>query len=176
MSVVAEETEDQLEADERGAEAAQADPHALTNLTPQAAEKQSRMLQRSGSSNSIASTASAYSNVPDSSSQPIAATSAPAAAQQTRSGPPETIFLQLGRDMKKAKLDPSTWPTFASLRTLFTDKFAYNPGLADFPSIYLRDTSSGVQYELEDVEELTNNCVLSLNIERELQLSIVEYI
>ena len=68
--------------------------------------------------------------------------------------------------MKKAKLDAESWPTFAALRTLFTDKFAYNPGLADFPPIYLRDSASGVQYELEDVEEIKENSVLSLNIER----------
>ncbi|TEB15912.1 AIP3-domain-containing protein [Coprinellus micaceus] len=59
------------------------------------------------------------------------------------------------------------WPpqSFASLRVLFVDKFSYNPGQDNFPAIYIRDPSSGVQYELEDVEEVKDKCLLSLNIE-----------
>lgn len=57
--------------------------------------------------------------------------------------------------------------TFGSLRMLFVDKFAYNPGQEDFPAIYIRDPSSGVQYELEDMDEVKQNSLLSLNIERE---------
>ncbi|KAF7309822.1 AIP3 domain-containing protein [Mycena indigotica] len=76
---------------------------------------------------------------------------------------PFTIFLQLGREVKKAKVDRNI--SFASLRVLFVDKFSYNPGLENFPTIYIRDPSSGVQYELEDVEEVQEKCLLSLNIE-----------
>jgi hypothetical protein len=76
--------------------------------------------------------------------------------------------------MKKAKLDPATSPTFASLRMLFTDRFAYNPGLADFPAIYVRDQTSGVQYELEDMDEIKEHSVLSLNIERESASGVSE--
>jgi hypothetical protein len=50
---------------------------------------------------------------------------------------------------------------------LFVDRFAYNPGQEDFPAIYIRDPSSGVQYELEDPDEVNDKCLLSLNIERE---------
>jgi hypothetical protein len=57
--------------------------------------------------------------------------------------------------------------SFATLRVLFVDKFSYNPGQENFPAIYIRDPSSGVQYELEDVEEVTDKCLLSLNIEGE---------
>ena len=83
------------------------------------------------------------------------------------SGTPETItvFMQVGREVKKAKMEPGL--TFSSLRMLFVDKFAYNPGQEDFPAIYIRDPSSGVQYELEDTDEVKDNCLLSLNIERE---------
>jgi hypothetical protein len=49
------------------------------------------------------------------------------------------------------------------------DKFSYNPGLENFPAIYIRDPSSGVQYELENMEEVKQKCLLSLNIEREYQ-------
>ena len=51
---------------------------------------------------------------------------------------------------------------------LFVDKFAYNPGQGNFPAIYIRDPSSGVQYELEELEEVKSGCLLSLNIERAL--------
>lgn len=76
-----------------------------------------------------------------------------------------TVFLQVGREVKKAKMEPGL--TFSSLRMLFVDKFAYNPGQEDFPAIYIRDPSSGVQYELEDTDEVKERCLLSLNIERE---------
>ena len=76
-----------------------------------------------------------------------------------------TVFLQVGLEVKKAKMDPGL--TLSSLRMLFVDKFAYNPGQEDFPAIYIRDPSSGVQYELEDTDEVKDNCLLSLNIERE---------
>ncbi|KAG5653411.1 hypothetical protein H0H81_000698 [Sphagnurus paluster] len=74
-----------------------------------------------------------------------------------------TVFLQLGREVKKAIIEPNL--TFASLRVLFVDKFSYNPGQDNFPAIYIRDPSSGVQYELEDTDEVKDKCLLSLNIE-----------
>ena len=75
-----------------------------------------------------------------------------------------TVFLQLGREVKKVKIEPGL--TFSSLRVLFVDKFSYNPGLENFPAIYIRDPSSGVQYELENMDEVQEKCLLSLNIER----------
>lgn len=80
------------------------------------------------------------------------------------SGSKITVFLQLGREVKKATIDPGL--SVASLRILFVDKFSYNPGLENFPAIYIRDPSSGVQYELEDMDEVKEKCLLSLNIER----------
>ena len=74
------------------------------------------------------------------------------------------VFLQLGREVKKVKIEPGL--TFSSLRVLFVDKFSYNPGLENFPAIYIRDPSSGVQYELENTDEVQEKCLLSLNIER----------
>ncbi|TFY64773.1 hypothetical protein EVJ58_g2390 [Rhodofomes roseus] len=55
--------------------------------------------------------------------------------------------------------------TQSSLKLLFVDKFSYNPGQENFPAIYIRDPSSGVQYELEDMDEIKDRCLLSLNIE-----------
>ncbi|KAF9462882.1 actin interacting protein 3-domain-containing protein [Collybia nuda] len=74
-----------------------------------------------------------------------------------------TVFLQLGREVKKATIEPNL--SFSSLRVLFVDKFSYNPGKENFPAIYIRDPSSGVQYELEDTDEVKEKCLLSLNIE-----------
>ena len=98
------------------------------------------------------------------------AASAPKPLPSAPSGAPEsiTVFLQVGREVKKAKMEPGL--TFSSLRMLFVDKFAYNPGQEDFPAIYIRDPSSGVQYELEDADEVKDSCLLSLNIEREYSL------
>ncbi|PLW29194.1 hypothetical protein PCASD_14628 [Puccinia coronata f. sp. avenae] len=76
---------------------------------------------------------------------------------------PCTIFLQLGRDVKKATLDST--PTIASLRVLFMDRFQFNPGSGSFPEIYLRDPQSGIQYQLEDMSEVKDRVVLSLNID-----------
>jgi hypothetical protein len=75
------------------------------------------------------------------------------------------VFLQLGREVKKAMIEPGL--SFSSLRVLFVDKFSYNPGLENFPAIYIRDPSSGVQYELENMDEVKEKCLMSLNIERE---------
>ncbi|KZT66100.1 AIP3-domain-containing protein [Daedalea quercina L-15889] len=74
-----------------------------------------------------------------------------------------TVFLQVGREVKKAMIEPGM--TQSSLKLLFVDKFSYNPGQDNFPAIYIRDPSSGVQYELEDMDEIKDRCLLSLNIE-----------
>ena len=76
-----------------------------------------------------------------------------------------TVFLQVGRVVKKTSIEPGL--TFSTLRVLFVDKFSYSPGQDNFPAIYIRDPSSGVQYELEDVDEVKEKVLLSLNIERE---------
>lgn len=81
---------------------------------------------------------------------------------------PFTVFMQVGREVKKATVEPGL--TMAMLRILFMDKFSYSPGMDSFPAIYIRDGSSGIQYELEDMEEIKDRCLLSLNIEREFRI------
>ncbi|KAI0929563.1 hypothetical protein AcV7_005058 [Taiwanofungus camphoratus] len=76
---------------------------------------------------------------------------------------PYPVFLQVGREVKKVTIEPGL--SFSSLRMLFVDKFSYSPGQENFPAVYIRDPSSGVQYELEDVDEVKPKCLLSLNIE-----------
>lgn len=94
--------------------------------------------------------------------------SEPSTSRATLPANPErlTVFLQVGRQVKKVALDTDGL-SFASLRVLFVDKFSYTPGSSNFPGIYIRDPSSGVQYELEDVDEVQDKCLLSLNVERE---------
>jgi len=85
-----------------------------------------------------------------------------------------TIFLQIGGQVKKVTMEPVT--SFAQLRVLFMNKFLYNPGKENFPEIYIRDPASGVQYELEDVAEVKDKCLLSLNIERKYLQHINQFV
>ncbi|EMD38726.1 hypothetical protein CERSUDRAFT_112454 [Gelatoporia subvermispora B] len=87
----------------------------------------------------------------------------PEPSQSPTPSGPFPVFLQVGREVKKVTIEPGL--SFSSLRVLFVDKFSYNPGQDNFPAIYIRDPSSGVQYELEDMEEVKARCLLSLNIE-----------
>jgi len=86
---------------------------------------------------------------------------------------PFNVFMQVGREVKKAIVEPGL--TMAMLRVLFMDKFSYSPGMDSFPAIYIRDGSSGIQYELEDMDEIKGGCLLSLNIEREFRRSTPPY-
>ncbi|KAF9234986.1 actin interacting protein 3-domain-containing protein [Melanogaster broomeanus] len=76
---------------------------------------------------------------------------APEPTQQTSF----SVFLQVGREVKKVTIEPGL--NIATLRMFFVDKTSQ--------PIYIRDPSSGVQYELEDIEEVKEKCLLSLNIE-----------
>lgn len=82
------------------------------------------------------------------------------------------VFLQLGRQTRRATLEldplaPLGGLTIGKLRMLFMDRFTYSPGKDDFPAIYIKDVTSGVSYELEDLADVGEGCVLTLNIERE---------
>lgn len=59
-----------------------------------------------------------------------------------------SIFLRINARTKKVSVKLPV--TFASLRLLFVEKFAYSPGIAPFPEIYIEDPRSGVSYELEE--------------------------
>ncbi|KAF8654664.1 hypothetical protein AX16_003481 [Volvariella volvacea WC 439] len=110
-------------------------------------------------------------NLPESTaSSPVPPPVVPPDAEEPPSEPPAPpepsklrVYLQLGKEVKKVSIEPPL--SFSALRVLFVDKFSYNPGLENFPAIYIRDPSSGVQYELEDIDEVTSGCLLSLNIE-----------
>lgn len=88
------------------------------------------------------------------------------------------LFLQLGRQTRKAVLDldptaPGRGVSVGRLRMLFIDRFAYSPGMDDFPAIYLKDPGTGVAFELEDLGDVQEGCLLTLNIERESVVSMM---
>lgn len=73
------------------------------------------------------------------------------------------VFLRHNNQTKKVFL--KTPVSFASLRLLFVEKFAYSPGSSDFPNIYIVDPKSTVSYELEDnfMSDIKTGTVLCLN-------------
>lgn len=75
-----------------------------------------------------------------------------------------TIFLRIGNQTRKSSVKLPV--TFASLRLLFVERFAYSPGTATFPDIYINDPKSGVAYELEDhlLLDVKPGCLLSLDV------------
>ncbi|KIJ55332.1 hypothetical protein M422DRAFT_57816 [Sphaerobolus stellatus SS14] len=75
-----------------------------------------------------------------------------------------SVFLKLGLQVKKVTLDRDSL-SIPSLRLQFTEKFSYNPGMENFPAIYINDPDSHIQYELEDMDEIKDKSLLSLNIE-----------
>ncbi|CAG8622144.1 11346_t:CDS:2 [Funneliformis caledonium] len=74
-----------------------------------------------------------------------------------------TLYLQLGKGVKKIEYDGDI--SIPAIRMLFIEKFQYNPGMDDFPNIYIKDPSLGIFYELEDLSEVKNKSVLALNLE-----------
>jgi hypothetical protein len=137
-----------------------------TERPPETPERVRRMISRSNTPDKRAPAVPPLPTTPARTPEPT-----PMAAQSISAGDQSpidpsriTIFLQLGREVKKVVVEPGI--TFASLRVLFVDKFSYNPGLDNFPAIYIRDPSSLVQYELEDTDDVKEKCLLSLNIER----------
>lgn len=79
---------------------------------------------------------------------------------------PLTIFLRVGEKTKKVSLEKPI--TMASLRLTFVEKFAYSPGNAIFPDIYVQDPSTSVSFELEEQHldtEIKDGVLLSLKEE-----------
>ncbi|KAJ2721684.1 Bud site selection protein 6 [Coemansia sp. Benny D115] len=72
-----------------------------------------------------------------------------------------SVFLQLGDETKKAKLSGERL-TMTALVNLFIEK--YQRQLAEepetLPSVYIKDSASGVFYELEDMQDVVDGSVL----------------
>ncbi|KAF3156128.1 Bud site selection protein 6 [Orbilia oligospora] len=91
----------------------------------------------------------------------------PDSSGTTASSKELTLFLQLGRSVKKVVVHEGVDDlSINSLRLLFISKFSYNPPSGDdFPEIYVHDAHSGIRYELEDMHDIKDRSVLCLNIE-----------
>ncbi|GAA5909397.1 hypothetical protein JCM6882_000971 [Rhodosporidiobolus microsporus] len=77
---------------------------------------------------------------------------------------PWPIFLRIGPSVRKATLS-SPPNDVQDLRQLFVERFGYHPGVEGWPEVYVQDEKTGVRYELEDMEEVREGCVLSLNVD-----------
>ncbi|KAF9353270.1 Bud site selection protein 6 [Mortierella sp. NVP85] len=74
-----------------------------------------------------------------------------------------TLFLQVGKSVKKTTFEGEL--THSGLRMLFMEKFQYNPGQEDFPTIYVKDPNTNIHYELESLADVRQNAFLSLNVD-----------
>ncbi|KAG0213522.1 Bud site selection protein 6 [Mortierella sp. GBA30] len=74
-----------------------------------------------------------------------------------------TLFVQVGKSVKKTKFEGEL--THSALRMLFMEKFQYNPGQEDFPTIYVKDPHTNIHYELESLADVKQNAFLSLNVD-----------
>ncbi|ORX58292.1 AIP3-domain-containing protein [Hesseltinella vesiculosa] len=73
-----------------------------------------------------------------------------------------TLFLQVDKQVKKIEYSGDI--TLPALSMLFIERFGYNAGQEDFPSIYIRDPSGqGIAYELQDLNDVVHRSILSLN-------------
>lgn len=63
--------------------------------------------------------------------------------------------------------------TIPALQLLFMDKFNYTSGQLDFPHIYIREPEANVSYQLEDVSEVQNKSLLTLNLEGKERMILV---
>ncbi|KAG2180944.1 hypothetical protein INT43_008524 [Umbelopsis isabellina] len=74
-----------------------------------------------------------------------------------------TLFLKMDKTVKKVQYEGEV--TISALQLLFMDKFSYTSGQQDFPHIYIHDTTANISYELEDVSDVQDKSVLSLDLE-----------
>lgn len=93
------------------------------------------------------------------------------AQSSANASPMLELFLQVGRQTKKVSvpIEPNQADrglSLGTLRMLFVDQFSYSSGISDFPDIYIKDATTGVAYQLEDLDEVQSKSILTLNIER----------
>ncbi|GAA5821873.1 hypothetical protein JCM10212_004296 [Sporobolomyces blumeae] len=120
-------------------------------------------IERSSSATLLGSTASDSTSRPDSPA-PFSHQIGPESNLVSPSPtPPFAIYLQISRSVRKAQLNQYP-PTTEVLRQLFVERFGYHPGVNGWPEIYIKE-NGGVAYELEEMDEVRDGVVLSLNID-----------
>ncbi|KAI7862507.1 actin interacting protein 3-domain-containing protein [Spinellus fusiger] len=78
-----------------------------------------------------------------------------------------TLYLQIAKEVKKVQYGGDI--SIPALHMLFLEKFGYTSRQNDFPSIYIRDPTVLVFYQLEHLEEVVNRSVLMLNLDEQDQ-------
>ncbi|KAF8935845.1 Bud site selection protein 6 [Dissophora ornata] len=133
----------------------------LNTLNPEVAPSPHLSLITNGSSDTISSsvTPTTPSVAGASSAVSLPSMDAPAEPLDTSL----TLFLQVGKSVKKTKFEGEL--THSGLRMLFMEKFQYNPGQEDFPTIYVKDPNTNIHYELESLGDVKQNAFLSLNVD-----------
>lgn len=69
------------------------------------------------------------------------------------------IYLKLNNKVKKVKMHLPT--TKATIKVLFTQKFGFTPNGEEYPTIYIQDSPNEIAYELEDIDDIHNSCILT---------------
>ncbi|KAI9187708.1 Bud site selection protein 6 [Blastocladiella emersonii ATCC 22665] len=85
-------------------------------------------------------------------------------ATNPEGGTVQKLYLQVGHEVKRVKY-PKPAVDLATLQSLFVAKFQLVPPAdpALFPKLYLQDPASQVGYELEDLRDVTDGCLLQLH-------------
>lgn len=84
------------------------------------------------------------------------------------------IFLKLKDQVKKVNIKLPT--TVANVKVLFTQKFNYSsPGLTPYPKMYIQDGPASVAYELENMADVTDGSIISLQ-QPDLQSAIFKHV
>ncbi|KAF9917690.1 Bud site selection protein 6 [Lobosporangium transversale] len=121
----------------------------LGTLTPERAQSPRPSLSRSGSMDTMRN-----AETPKSSSLLETSNALSLPLNDAASEPIDdslTLFLQVGKSVKKTKFEGEL--THSALRMLFMEKFQYNPGQEDFPTIYVKDPNTNIHYELESLAD-----------------------
>lgn len=129
-------------------------------LSPETDSSPQPSLVTNGSSETVGTpSGSSLAGASSATSLPAADTPGPVEPQDTSL----TLFLQVGKSVKKTKFEGEL--TLSGLRMLFMEKFQYNPGQEDFPTIYVKDPNTNIHYELESLADVKQNAFLSLNVD-----------
>ncbi|KAJ2959745.1 hypothetical protein NQZ79_g4836 [Umbelopsis isabellina] len=73
------------------------------------------------------------------------------------------LYLKLGKKVKKVEYNGPV--ELSSLRMLFMEKFQYIARNDEFPAIYITSPSTHISYELENMADVQNESLLTLEIE-----------
>ncbi|KAF1955506.1 AIP3-domain-containing protein [Byssothecium circinans] len=87
--------------------------------------------------------------------------------QSPQPGKELSLFLQYKSKIKKYVFSDGSDLSIGRLQLAFIEKFAWDTHRnGELPEIHIQDPVSGVRYELEDINDIKDRCVLVLNVEQ----------